>query len=293
MEIAPVSGVRFEMAITLQAVLRRIRLGKLPPPPARPAQPYCYLGGDRALALTHRGQMIYLDTRDLGLTPHIAVHGTWEMDVEAVLGRLLRRGDHVAEVGANMGYHTLAMAEAVGPEGHIDSFEANPVVLPLLRATIAVNGFAGRVTLHPVAALDAPGEVSFSSDPEHIGSGHLAHELEAANYSRRATVPAVTLDAALAGMPALDLLRMDAEGSEPQVLRGAAALIGRSPGLRILTEWSAPMMAVRSDLSALVAWLGGELGFGFWRVAKGGVLEPVPAENLPGLPHGDLLMMRP
>ena len=283
------------MAMNLHAVLRRLRLSNvpLPPPPARHPQPYCYLGGNRALALTHRGQMIYLDTRDLGLTPHIAMHGTWEMDVEAVLGRLLRRGDRVAEVGANMGYHTLTMAEAVGPGGHIDSFEANPAVLPLLRATIAVNGFAGRVTLHPVAALDAPGEVSFSSDPDHIGSGHLALEAEAPNYSRRVTVPAATLDERLADVPAIDLLRMDAEGSEPQVLRGAAALIRRSPGLRIVTEWSAPMMAARSDLGALVAWLGGELGFGFWQVAKGGALQQVTADSLPGLPHGELVLMRP
>ncbi len=282
------------MAITIRGVLRRLGVKNvsLPATPARPPQPYCYLGEGRALALTHRGQMIFLDTRDLGLTPHIAMHGTWEMDVEAVLGRLLRRGQRVAEVGANMGYHSLTMAEAVGPEGHIDSFEANPAVLPLLRATLSVNGFGERVTLHPVAALDAPGEVSFSSDPEHIGSGHLAFEVEAANYSRRVTVPAVTLDAALAAVPSLDLLRMDAEGSEPQVLRGAAALLARSPGLRIVTEWSAPMMAVRCDLPALVGWLGSELGFRFWRIGKGGAMEPVPAESLPQLPHGDVVMMR-
>ncbi len=282
------------MALSLQTVLRRFRVRNvpLPPPPVRPAQPYCYLGGNRALALTHRGQMIYLDTRDLGLTPHIAVHGTWEMDVEAVLGRLLRRGDRVAEVGANMGYHTLTMAEAVGPEGLVHSFEANPAVLPLLRATIAVNGFGDRVTLHPVAALDVPGEVSFSSDPDHIGSGHLAFEGEAPNYSQRVTVPAVTLDAALDDLPSLDLLRMDAEGSEPQVLRGAAGLMARSPGLRVVTEWSAPMMAVRSDLPALIGWLGGELGFRFWRVARGGALEAVAAQALPDLPHGELVMTR-
>jgi FkbM family methyltransferase len=278
----------------MRAALRRMRLGNpaLPHPPARPPQPYCYLGGHRALALTRRGHMIYLDTRDHGLTPHIAIHGSWELDVEAVLGRLLRRGDRVAEVGANMGYHTLTMAEAVGPTGHVHSFEANPAVLPLLRATIAVNGLGERVTLHPVAALDTAGEVAFSSDPDHIGSGHLAIAAEAPNYSRRVTVPAVTLDATLAELPSLDLLRMDAEGSEPQVMRGAAALIGRSPRLRIVTEWSAPMMAMRCDLGALIAWLGGELGFGFWRVAKDGVLREVPAASLPALPHGELVMMR-
>ena len=260
--------------------------------PGRQPQGYCYLGDGRAVALTHRGDKIFLDTRDLGLTPHIATHGIWEADVEAVLGRLLRPGHLVAEVGANMGYHTLAMAEAVGPSGHIDSFEANPAVLPLLRATLAVNGLDGVVTLHPAAALDSPGEVEFSSDPDHIGSGHVALEGEAANYSRQVRVPSVTLDAVLAGIPALDLLRMDAEGSEPQVLRGAAALLNRSPTLRIVTEWSAPMMAVRCDLPALVAWLRDELGFQFWKLGQSAVLEPVAAEALPGLPHGEVVMAR-
>ena len=276
----------------LHRLLRRLRLGGGATPPGREPQGYCYLGDGRAVALTHRGDKIFLDTRDLGLTPHIATHGIWEADVEAVLGRLLRPGQIVAEVGANMGYHTLAMAEAIGPAGHIDSFEANPAVLPLLRATLAVNGLDGVVTLHPAAALDAPGEVEFSSDPDHIGSGHVALEGEAANYSRQVRVPSVTLDAVLAGVPALDLLRMDAEGSEPQVLRGAAALLNRSPTLRIVTEWSASMMAVRCDLPSLVVWLHDELGFQFWRLGQSAVLEPVAAEALPGLPHGEVVMAR-
>ena len=276
----------------LRRILQRLLPERVATPPGRGPQGYCYLGDGRAVALTHRGDKIFLDTHDLGMTPHIATHGTWEADVEAVLGRLLRPGQAVAEVGANMGYHTLAMAKAIGPGGRIDSFEANPAVLPLLRATLAVNGLDGLVTLHPAAALDAPGEVEFSSDPDHIGSGHVALEGEAANYSRRIRVPAVTLDAALAGGPALDLLRMDAEGSEPQVLRGASTLLARSPALRIVTEWSAPMLARHGDLAALVAWLHGTLGFGFWRIGRSGALEAVAAEALPGLPHGEVVMAR-
>jgi len=271
-------------------------LGRAEPsaPPANPArrrETFCYLGDHRALTLTHRGHKIFLDTRDIGLTPHIALDGVWERDVEMLLGRLLRPGARVVEVGANMGYHTLAMAEAIGAGGHIHAFEANPEVLPLLRATVAVNGFAGRVAIHPEAALDAAGTVEFTSDPEHIGSGHLAFDGEPANYSRRAVVPAVTLDAALAEEGPFDLLRMDAEGTEPQILRGAALLLQRSPGLVIVTEWAAPMMAARGDLGAFVGWLAG-MGFGFWRIDAEARLEPVAAEALPQLPHGELAIAR-
>ena len=253
---------------------------------------YCYLGGHRALALTHRGQKIFLDTRDIGLTPHIAMHGIWELEVEMVLERLLRPGQTVAEVGSNMGYHTLAMAAMLGPAGHLHAFEASPDVLPLLRATLMVNGLLQRVTVHPKAAHDHSGTLEFSRDPEHIGSGHWSLPAESANYSRRSTVPCVTLDAALGdSVPELHLLRMDAEGSEPQVLRGAEALIRRSPELRIVSEWSPPMMARRADLRRLTGWLDG-LGFRFWRIGAEARLEPVPAEALPGLPHCDLVMAR-
>lgn len=279
----------------LRGLLRRLGIGRAEWASASPAgarrEGYCYLGGHRALALTHRGQKIFLDTRDIGLTPHIAMHGTWEREVELALEWLLRPGQTVAEVGANMGYHTLAMAAAVGPTGHVHAFEASPDVLPLLRATLAVNGLARSVTVHPKAAHDHIGTLEFSRDPDHIGSGHWSLPGEAARYSRRTTVPCVTLDAALGETaPELHLLRMDAEGSEPQVLRGAERLIRRSPDLRIVTEWSPPMMEVRADLPALVRWLG-ECGFGFWRIGPAG-LEPVAPEALPRLPHCDLVIAR-
>jgi FkbM family methyltransferase len=257
-----------------------------------PRSSYCYLGDNRALALTRRGDMIYLDTRDLGLTPHIALHGIWETEVEAALARLVKPRQHVVEVGANMGYHTLAMARAIGPGGNLHAFEANPQVLPLLLSTLAVNGLSGMVTVHPHAALDQAGEVEFAADPQHIGSGHRALPGGAANYSNRFNVTAVTLDGALLDrLGRIDLLRMDAEGSEPQVLRGAEQLIHNSPGLCIVTEWSPAMMAVRTDLNALVAWLK-SLGFRFWHIGAGGRLHSVPAGQLTTLAHCDLVMSR-
>jgi FkbM family methyltransferase len=261
-------------------------------PAAPPRSSYCYLGDNRALALTHRGDMIYLDTRDIGMTPHIALHGTWEDEVEAALTQLVKPRQRVIEVGANMGYHTVAMARAIGPGGDLHAVEANPQALELLRATLTVNGLNEVVTVHPVAALDKPGEVEFAADPHHIGSGHWAWSAGAENYSTRFTVPAVTLDALLLDrLGRVDLLRMDAEGSEPQVLRGAEQLIANSPNLRIVTEWSPGMMVVRTDIAALVAWLE-SMGFRFWRIGRLGRLDPVPARHLVALSHCDLVMSR-
>lgn len=276
--------------LRLRTWLRRRRQAASP----GPREAYCYLGDGRAVTCTRHGRPILLWTRDLGIAPHIALTGAWEPDVERVLHRLLRPGQRVVEVGANMGYHSLTLAERIGPTGQLHCFEPHPELLPLLRGTMALNGFRPpRVTVHGVAALDRAGDVAFRWDPLQIGSGHVAEGDDGAEYVRVAEVPAVRLDDLLGPLlPGLDLLRMDAEGSELLVLRGAEALIRRSPGLRILMEWSPVMLATRGDPAEGAAWLA-ELGFRFWRLAgPAAELAPVPAEAVAALPHCELLLAR-
>ncbi len=280
-------------AAMLRALGRQAaRLLGLDAPKVPPRNSYCYLGENRAVALTHRGDMIYLDTRDIGLTPHIALHGTWEPNVGTVLRRLLKPRQHVVEVGANMGFHTITMARAIGPGGKLHAFEANPQVLELLDSTMRVNGLSKIVRLHPEAALDQPGMVEFAADPRHIGSGHWVQTGAIGTYTNRFQVPATTLDAALLDrLGRVDLLRMDAEGSEPQVLRGAEGLIAASPNLTIVTEWSPTMMRARADLPSLVAWLEAS-GFRFWRISDQGELHPLRGHHLTALTHCELVISR-
>ncbi|MFC7690697.1 FkbM family methyltransferase [Paeniroseomonas aquatica] len=112
-----------------------------------------------------------------------------------------------------------------------------------------------------------------------------------ADYSSQVQVPGIALDSLLAEGPPLDLIRIDIEGSEPQALRGAATAIGRSPALRIISEWSVGMMAARADLGGFIAWLQG-MGFRFWLVNAGGGFEPLAASALLALPHSDVLISR-
>ena len=219
--------------------------------------------GDRVLALTHRGHIIYLVPSDVDLTPSILLHGHWEPHVEKAVTNSLRPGDTVIDVGANVGYHTLAMASAVGPNGTVHAFEANPEVMRLLRATMFVNGFSswlgtGRVNLYEKAVLDKPGNVMLASAPGHFGSGHVINNARSYHpaYSTRVEVPATALDLAIEDcVGTVDLIHMDIEGSEPLALRGARALIERSPGIKIIMEWSVGMMRARDDVGEFVRWL--------------------------------------
>jgi FkbM family methyltransferase len=251
--------------------------------------------GDRVLTTTHRGDAIYLAPLDLDLTPSIIRNGEWEPNVERTIASLLSPGDIAIDVGANVGYHTLVMAATVGSRGQVHAFEANPDLMHLLRATIAVNGLHW-VTFYESAALDKNGTVTLATAPEHYGSGHVINDRPSPDrdvaYTVRVNVPAATLDGVLADrVRSVDLIRMDIEGSEPLALRGAETLIRRSPKIKILIEWSVNMMSDHADVRGFIAWLIA-LGFKFWLIEPGGAVTKVTDSALLQLPHRDLLLAR-
>ncbi len=252
---------------------------------------YAYLGDHTAIASTRGNSLVLLDTRDRAFTPHLALAGHWESDVERALVRLLKRGQRIVEVGANMGYHTLTMARAIGRTGRIDAFEPNPRMYELLADTIFINGVRDIVTLHQSAVLDRAGPVKFQFNPRFAGGGNVVIAGYEDPTNQQFEVPGVRLDEVLGAGPPVDLLRMDAEGSEPLVLKGAEELLRRSPRMRIMMEFSPIMMGPRVDVPAFTAWLA-NFGFKAWRVQPSGALAAVAMADLPKAPHCEIVLSR-
>ena len=255
--------------------------------------------GDRVMAITHRGEVIYLVPGDLDLTPSIMKYGRYEVHVEQAIMSCLHPGSTVVDIGANVGYHTMAIAGAYGRSCKIHAFEANPAIVPLLRASLFVNNYSsfqgfGQVDLHPVAVADKPGQIILEAAPGHFGSGHIITDRIGADfgeaYSERTAVNAVRLDDVLASVPSVDFLHMDIEGAEPLAIAGARQLLERSPNLRILTEWSTSMMSTLADVNEYVQSLNA-MGFRFWKAGEAGFAS-VPVTDVVNLGHCDLLISR-
>ncbi len=260
---------------------------------ARGRTGYCYLGNHVGIARTHRGHKIFVDTRDFGITPHIVILGEWERAIEDVIVKLCTKGATVVEVGANIGYHTLAIASAIGGEGRLHSFEANPEIFRLLDLTVEVNNFRKCVMLYHKAALDTEGEIQFYFKPEEICGGHVELPGEQGEADKIAvSIKAASLDKELGDrLDTLDLLRMDAEGSEPFIIRGAKKLLQRSPRIKIVMEWDMVQLAPRLDVPQFLKEMIADL-FRFWRIESDRRLIPVSIDDLLNLPHHDLVMAR-
>lgn len=217
-------------------------------------------------------------------------HGQWERGLHEAVLSLLAPGARVVEVGANIGYYTLSMALRVGAEGQVTAFEANPRMVGLIERSVRLNGVHERVRLIGKAAMDAPGEVTFVTSRRNSGGGfvsiwsHLPYDDGVA-----ITVEAVRLDDLDCGR--VDLIRIDAEGTEPFILRGAAGILASHPEIVVVMEWSVIQMASRTSVPEFVGWLTG-MGFRFWRIGYDGVFTAVSAEGMLTLDACDVFASR-
>lgn len=260
------------------------------PPDARL---YAYIDPETALTTLQDGQLIYVDPADEGVAPSLIARGYWEPWIEPIIRRLLRPGDRVLEVGANFGFYTLLMASLVGRDGRIDTFEANPRVMRLLRRSIYCNGHGGVVTAHEKIVADRNGVMTFASSARWPGAGGiLENGRDFGDETRLDQVEAVRLDDAFPGQT-FDFIRTDAEGSEVLILDGAMRILERCPSIKLCVEWSPSMMRARGDVAALAGKLEA-MGFKFWRIDNPAGLDPNPltATQVLDLEHGDMIIAR-
>ena len=132
--------------------------------------------------------------------------------------RSLRRVGQYVDVGAHLGTHTVWFA-ALCPATHVHAFEPVGRYADVAQRNVVANGLADRVTVHRVGLSDEPGQATNYLSPEHqVGFGP-----EPGGVTEE--FPVVRLDDLIDGPVAL--MKLDVEGMEAAVLRGATRILGR------------------------------------------------------------------
>ncbi len=171
------------------------------------------------------GIKMQLDPYDL-VSRKILETGVWEPEsIQAVADHLSPNATFM-DVGAHIGYYSLKAATMVGPNGHVISIEPNPQTLPKLRGNIEASN-ARTVSVWPVACADSESTLQLYAAPEsNTGESSLSKE----NASQEGAAPvaysvrARPLDAIVkeAKLDRVDVIKIDVEGAEFEVLKGAA-----------------------------------------------------------------------
>ncbi len=198
-----------------------------------------YVGDHLALVRMLNGLLMYADSRDLSIAPHLLIEGLWEPGLTAFFLSAIRPGAIVVDIGANMGYFTLLAAQATGPQGRVYAMEPHPRSFEILQRNVAVNWLAERVRCIRCAVLDGPRQTKLHTTSTCLGSSSLfATGVPEGNFRFEDTVDvaAKTLDELV--QEKVDVVKIDAEGSEPFILDGMRSVIARSPNIKIVMEFN-------------------------------------------------------
>lgn len=158
--------------------------------------------------------------------------GSWyEKKTQILADSLIQKDMSIVDIGANYGHFTLVSASKVGTAGHVFAFEPNPNAFRRLQVHVELNELAN-VKTHNIGISDQPGELVLSVPTVNSGEATFAGTpfKDATSF-----VSAVeTLDS----QPfetRIDLIKIDVEGFELRVLRGASAIIRRDRPI-VVTE---------------------------------------------------------
>jgi FkbM family methyltransferase len=204
-----------------------------------------YLGDHLALAQVLDRFKMYVDTRDIGIAPHLMVSGHWELWITKVFCELMRPGMVVVDVGANFGYYTLLAAAGIHLNSHVHAIEADPRTFEILNRNVEVNGYDQIVKTYNFAALNTRHEVTFHQYQNHFGSNGIFSDPADPRIIKSVQVPGMPLDEIIT--TPVDLMKIDAEGCEPLIFEGMQQLIQRSPNLQILMEFAPHMIRATID----------------------------------------------
>lgn len=198
---------------------------------------HCYMGKQVVLCKILTRYKLYVDTRDVGVAPHLILDGFWESWMTQCLARVVKPGDYCIDIGANFGYYSLVMSALAGNEGRTIAIEPNPGIFDLLKASEAIHPH--RFEVAHTALGNFEGDAILTFPDRFPGGGTLLRE-ELVPGKSQARVPVTTLDALVRkyALKKVDVIKIDVEGLEPEVFAGMEETIRNNPQLKILIEYS-------------------------------------------------------
>jgi FkbM family methyltransferase len=218
---------------------------------------------------------------DFALDPRVGdmFLSAYEPDEIAVLERYLKAGDVFVDVGANIGYLTAVGASLVGPTGQVHSFEPVPDYSSRLESLRAANP-QYEINVNAMALGEHEGTAEIAQAPKgNIGWNTMVPGMLPGET--RHSVPVQRLDRYLSqrGIKRVALIKIDTEGFELPVLRGASGFLDsatpRPPVLCEVAPGAYPLLG--SSVAELFDYMAG-YGYAASDVEGGG--RPVRGESL-------------
>lgn len=180
------------------------------------------------------GNLIEIDTNE---TIGNSIYSTkiYDLALSETLWRLIEPGNFVLDVGANIGFVTGLCSYKLGPLGKVWAFEPNPIVIPRLTKNIQHNQFVN-TTFYPFALSDSNKE-GYLELPEMFSYNQgVAYIKNGTHSSNAIKIDLRKLDDMIDAHTIINVLKLDVEGHELSVLRGAKKVLKNKQIINIVYE---------------------------------------------------------
>lgn len=174
------------------------------------------------------GYKMILDLRDAG--DMSIFKGQYEQFTTKIIENLLKSNDVVIDIGAFVGYFTLLMAKLV-KNGMVYSFEPTPETYKKLEKNIKINKFKN-ILLFNKAVFDKLGTATLNFMKDNNSGNTLFSSKESMS---EIVVETFNLDSL--NLENVNFIKIDAEGAEFKILKGATRLIENSLNLKMIIEF--------------------------------------------------------
>lgn len=237
---------------------------------------YLQISGKKSVVATIDGITYQLDlTESIDLC---ILTDSYEPESMRIIPKLIKDGMTVMDIGANVGVYALRLAKLVGEKGRVFAFEPTSYVFPRLIRNIELNNF-NNIISEKIALSDtyAQNQLACIRSSFKVGdscSGNPASEL----------ISFVTLDdyVRARGIERVDFIKLDVDGYEYKVIRGALEVINKFSPLILLELCPKTLESVGDNIIELVNTLA-NLRYKFYSVkglskfsSADAVIESIP-----------------
>ena len=196
------------------------------------------------------GFKMYLDEKDDACHSITTDKETSELKL---LKKIIKKGDYVVDIGANIGYYTLFFASLVGPTGKVFAFEPEPKNFSILKKNIE-NNLLDNVTIYQKAVGSKNKNIKMKIS-DSIGFHHISDHGDL-------DVDCIRLDDHIQNV---NFIKIDAEGYEVEILKGMSNLLQRN--VTIMSEFHYKLLQKYNPPSEFFKILG-DAGFNFLDMRK-------------------------
>lgn len=170
---------------------------------------------------------------DRGIERSIYYHGSYEAGTIDVLKKCLRQGDIFVDVGSNIGLMSLSASKFVGDNGRVYSFEPEPEIFAIFKKNIEMNKISNISSYNIGLGRNRKKAIIYSNLDRNRGSASLIKPNQKNSKGREVLVEALDEFAITNKIANIRMIKIDVEGWELEVLKGANNLL-KSPNAPII-----------------------------------------------------------